>query len=373
MKRINILHLVEDLEVGGLEKVIASIVLGLDDNRYEANVWCLARGGQIAEELIEMGASVKILGMGNYYNPSRIIALSRLMKRERLDILHTHGYFASTFGRLAGILAGVPILITHVHSTYFAYSKRNLLIERFLSFFTDKIVCVSVAVQNFVLHVEGITKKKTLVIYNGIDGPNSCKNELSVNRRSFGVSDSDIVIITVASLAAHKGHSVLIDAMYILTRKYKNLRLLIVGDGPLRNDLSEYTKRLDLTRNISFTGLRTDIFALLRLSDIFVLASLEREGLGIAIIEAMACDLPLVGTFLGGIPEVIEENKNGFLVKPGDPDQLAAAIERLINDKNARTEMGRMGSKIFKEKFTASKMIKNLELLYDELIGPGSI
>ncbi len=368
MKKIRVLHLVEDLGVGGLERVIASIVLGLDDNRYEANVWCLARGGQIADELIEKGASVKILEMGNYYNPSRIITLARLLKKEQIDILQTHGYFASTFGRLAAILARVPIIIAHVHSTYYCYSKRNVIIERFLSFFTDKIVCISVAVQNFALEVERIHKRKTLVIYNGIDGPNSYKNELNVNRNSFGISDSEIVFITVASLTAHKGHSVLIDAMHILTKKYENLRLLIVGDGPLRNNLAEYVKTLDLTRNILFTGLRKDIFALLKLSDIFVLPSSEREGLGIAIIEAMACDLPLVGTFLGGIPEVIEENGNGFLVKPGDPEELAAAIERLIKDETGRTKMGQMGNKIFNDKFTAAKMIENIELLYDELI-----
>ncbi|MBW1704401.1 MAG: glycosyltransferase, partial [Deltaproteobacteria bacterium] len=351
MTKIKVLHLVEDLEVGGLEKVIASIVLGLDDNRYKASVWCLSRGGQIAEELIEKGASVKILGMGNYYNPSRIITLSRLLKRERLYILHTHGYFASTFGRIAAILARVPIIITHVHSTYYGYSKRNILIERFLSVFTDKIVCVSMAVQKFVIQVEGINEKKCIVIYNGVEVQDSYETKLSVNRKSFGISDSDIIVITVASLTAHKGHSVLIDAMHILIQKYENLKLLIVGDGPLRNDLFEYVKRLDLTRNMLFAGLRKDIFALLKLSDIFVLPSLEREGLGIAIIEAMACNLPLVGTFLGGIPEVIEENGNGFLVKPGDPEELAAATERLINDKTARTKMGQMGSKIFEEKF----------------------
>lgn len=370
MKRIKILHLVEDLKIGGLERVIESIVTGLDKDRYDAEVWCLAHGGEIAEDLIKKGIIVKILGMKSYYNPLKIVALSGLIRKEKIKVLHTHGYFASTFGRLAAILARVPIIIAHVHSTYYGYSRRNVLIERFLSFFTDKIVCVSVAVQNFALEVERINKRKALVIYNGIDGPNSFKNELSVNRKSFGISDSDIVLITVASLTAHKGHSVLIDAMHILAQKYKNLSLIIVGDGPLRNDLFEYVKRLGLDRSIIFTGLRKDIYSLLNLSDIFVLPSLEREGLGIAIIEAMACDLPLVGTFLGGIPEVIEENGNGFLVKPGDSEELAAAIERLINDKKARTKMGRMGSEIFKEKFNAAKMIENIELLYDELIEP---
>ena len=368
MKRIKVLHLVEDLKIGGLERVIESIVTGLDKDRYDAEVWCLVRGGQIADELIDMEVSVKILGMKSYYNPLRVAALSQLMRKEKIEILHTHGYFASTFGRLAAILARVPIIITHVHSTYYGYSKRNLLIERFLSFFTDKIVCVSMAVQKFVLEVEGINEKKTLVIYNGVEdlGVREAKSEVS--RKSFGISDSDIVVITVASLTPHKGHSVLIDAMHILSQEYQSLRFLIVGDGPLRNDLAEYVKRLGLSQNIIFTGLRKDIYSLLRLSDIFVLPSLEREGLGIAMIEAMACGLPVIGTRLGGIPELIEENVNGFLVTPGNPEELAVAVEKLISDKTARERMGRMGRRIFEKKFTVTKMTESIESLYDELI-----
>ena len=368
MKRIKILHLVEDLKIGGLERVIESIVTGLDKDRYDAEVWCLAHGGEIAEELIDRGVSVKILGMKSYYNPLRIIALSRLIREKGVEILHTHGYFASTFGRLAAILARVPVIITHVHSTYYGYSKRNLLIERFLSFFTDKIVCVSVAVQKFVLEVEGINEKKPLVIYNGVEDMGVREAKSEVSRKSFGISDSKIVVITVASLTPHKGHGVLIDAMHILTQAYQNLRLLIVGDGPLRNDLAEYVMRLDLSRNIVFTGLKRDIYSLLRLSDIFVLPSLEREGLGIAMIEAMACGLPVIGTRLGGIPEVIEENVNGFLVTPGNPEELAVAIEKLISDKTARERMGRMGRKIFEKKFTVTKMTESIESLYDELL-----
>ena len=368
MKKIKVLHLVEDLKIGGLERVIESIVIGLDNDRYDAEVWCLAHGGEIAQELIEKGITVKILGMKSYYNPLKIVALSRLMKKEKIKILHTHGYFGSTFGRLAAILGRVPVIIAHVHSTYYGYNKRNILIERFLSFFTDKIVCVSVAVQKFILEVEGINEKKTLVIYNGIEEPNTYETELNVNRKSFDISDSDIVVITVASLTPHKGHGVLIDAMHVLTQKYQNLKLLIVGDGPLRNDLAEYVKGLELTRNVVFTGLRKDIYWLLRLSDIFVLPSLEREGLGMAIIEAMACGLPVIGTRLGGIPEVIEEKANGLLCTPGNPEELAAAIEKLINDNKVRVEMGQVGRKIYEEKFTVVKMVENIESLYNELI-----
>ena len=370
MAKKKVLHLVEDLKIGGLERVIASIALGLDRTRYEVEIWCLVRGGEIAEELVDKGVCVKILGMNSYHNPFQIMALSRLIKESKIDIIHTHGYFGSTFGRLAAILVKTPIIIAHVHTTYYGFRKRNIIVEKFLSFFTDKIVCVSQAVNKFVTEVEGISEKKTCLMYNGVG--KSClfegDTDSSVDRESLGFEKKDLVVITVASLTPHKGHRVLIDAIRSVLKKHKNLRLLIVGDGPLRNKLEAYAKELQLSSKIVFTGQRKDIVSLLKLAHFFVLSSTEREGLGIALIEAMAAGLPVIGTKLGGIPEVIEDDVNGFLVAPGNPYELAAALEKLIRDKGIREKMGRMGRKIYEQRFTTTKMNQNIEALYDGII-----
>jgi len=365
--KIRVLHIVEDLKIGGLERIIASIVLALNRDRYEAKVWCLAEGGQIAEELIDQGVEVKMLGMRSYYNPLQIMTLSRLLRNEKINILHTHGYFGSTFGRVAAIFARVPVVLVHVHSTYYGYKKRNIVIEKLLSFFTDKTICVSEAVKRFVVEIEGIAEKKTCLIHNGVEIPGTFEADPSVNRNSFSFSEEDYVAITIASLTPNKGHRVLIDAIKIISPKYNDLRLLIVGDGPLRDNLGAYAEELQLSSKIVFTGQRDDINLLLKLADIFILPSMEREGLGIAIIEAMAVGLPVIGTRLGGIPEVIEEDVNGLLFAPGNSEELAAAIEKLIAAPAIREKMGRMGRGIYEEKFTAEKMITNIESLYDEL------
>ena len=369
MARKKVLHIVEDLEIGGLERVIASIVMGLDRTRYEVEVWCLVRGGEIAEELVEKGIGVKILGMNSYHNPLQIVALSRLIKKSRIDIIHTHGYFGSTFGRLAAILVKTPTIIAHVHTTYYGFKKRNLLVEKFLSLFTDKIVCVSRAVNRFVEEVEGISEKKTCLIYNGVGKPRLFQGDRDshVDRKSLGLGEEDLVVITVASLTPHKGHHVLIDAAKAVSKRHENLRLLIVGDGPLRNNLRAYADELQLSSKIVFAGQRKDVNSLLKLANIFVLPSKEREGLPIALIETMAVGLPVIGTQLGGIPEVIEENVNGLLFAPGNSEELAAAIEKLIGDKTIREKMGRAGRKIYEEKFTVERMVNNIESLYDEL------
>jgi glycosyltransferase involved in cell wall biosynthesis len=364
-----ILHIVEDLKVGGLEKVLASIVLSLDKTKYDVHVWCLARGWDIAQALIDQGIPLKILNLESYFNPFNIIHLGMAMKRERFQLIHAHGYFAGTFGRLAAILARVPVLIAHVHSTYYHYSKRNLLIEKFLSYFTDKIICVSQAVERFVTVNERIRKERTCLIYNAVDFPDPIDGAYRKKiRASLGANAEAIVIAIVASLTANKGHGFLIAAFQQIFSTNPSMRLLIVGDGPLREQLETEVQRRKMDGAIVFTGIRNDVFALLQVSDIFVLPSIIREGLSLALIEAMSASLPVIGTEVGGIPEVIEEGGNGFLVSPGSSEQLAEALKKLINDQALRTGMGRRGRQIYEEKFTMPKMIQQIETLYDQLL-----
>ena len=363
-----VLHIVEDLKIGGLERVLASIVLNLDRSKFTPEVWCLTQTGEIADDLIRAGVNVKALGMNSYYNPLKIVKLSSYLRKSKIDIIHTHGYFASTFGRLAAILAGTPVIITHIHTTYFEFKKRNIIIERFLSFFTDKIICVSRAAKEFVEKMEGIKKNKTCLIYNGTASQNRDIVKTSINRASFALSDDDFVIITVASLVVQKGHQSLLDAVSILSINHKRIRLLIVGEGPLKRKLEAYAENLQIASRVVFTGLRQDVFSLLTLSDLFILPSIEREGLGVSIIEAMSMGVPVIGTSIGGIPELIENQVNGLLVPPCNSYELAAAIERLVADKDQGRKMAERAKKIYEQKFTAEKMVKQIERLYDGLV-----
>jgi glycosyltransferase involved in cell wall biosynthesis len=367
---IKILHIVEDLKIGGLEKVIATIALNLNTKRYEVNVWCLAEGGDIASELIGYGVNVKFLGKSSYHNPLSILLLALQLRKEQFDIIHTHGYFAGTFGRLAAILACIPVIITHVHSTYFEYKTRNLLIENFLARFTGRIICVSRAVQKFVTEIEGIKEVKTCVIYNAAGNQKNEHIYLDKGRmkKIIGIDNTDLVIIIVASLTENKGHRILLAAFKRVLLKHPSIRLLIVGDGPLNADLQAATKYWNIEQQVIFTGKRTDIPELLQISDIAALTSLYREGLGISLIEAMAFGLPLIGTSLGGIPELIEDNVNGLLVAPGNVDDLASAIETLVTKRDLRERMGQKSKLIYEEKFTVSRMMKEIETLYEQLL-----
>ncbi len=369
MAKSRILQLVEDLKVGGAERVIAEMAKGLDREKFAVCVWCLARGGEIADELEESGIQTKILDIQNYHNPIQAIKFVRLLRKEGPDIIHCHGYFASVIGRIAAKLSGVPALISHVHSTYWNYRKRHILMERILSFLTHKIVCCSEAVKKFVTECEGIKPSKVMVIYNGVDEEKFFlrKNSSSL-KTQLGIHPEDSVVGTISSLAPHKGQADLIRAAPAVFESFPHVRILIVGDGMLREKLENLTRDLKIQDRVIFAGTRTDAAQLLSLMDVFVLPSSSREGLGLAIIEAMACEKPVVATAVGGIPEVVLNGETGFLVPPRNPDALARAIGELLHNPQKAKEMGRRGRMRFEEKFTRKKMISEIEALYQSLI-----
>jgi glycosyltransferase involved in cell wall biosynthesis len=370
MTRLKVIHLVEDLKIGGAERVIADIALGLDRKKYDASVWCVTRGGETASELSEKRIEVKVLGISSFRNPLNTVRLARLLQAARPDIVHTHGYFASVIGRLAARRAGTPIILAHVHSTYWEYKKRHIMIERKLSRFTHKIICCSQAVESFVTNTEKIADNKTIVIYNGVDEErfSPSKNSTSI-RAEFGMDEEAAVVGTVSSLTPHKGHEYLIQAASLVLSTLPAARFLVVGDGPLRKKLEDQAKNLNIYPAVIFAGTRKDIPEILSLLDVFVLPSHTREGLGIAIIEAMAVERPVVASDIGGIPEVVNDSDTGLLVPPGDPEALAKATNELLQNPARAKEMGKKGRIRVKERFTAKKMLAEIEHVYQSLAG----
>jgi glycosyltransferase involved in cell wall biosynthesis len=365
----SILHVVEDLEIGGLERVIESIVVGLDREKYHVEVWCLARGGEIAESLKRRGIPLTVLGETTYYNPLRILALARRMKAEQFDLVHTHGYFASTFARMAAFLAGVPVIIQHLHTTYRNYKRRNVRIENLFSLFSCRVICVSRAVQEFAVDTLGIHPNRTCVIYNTASTTvGGTSVDMESLRRSMGIEQGDFVITTIASLKKNKGHEVLLEALQRLAAEQPRIRCLFVGDGSLRSSLEGKVSKLGLEKHVLFLGTQTDVNPFLKLSHALVLSTIFREGLSVALIEGAAAGLPLIGSKIGGIPEVITDQENGFLVRPGDSAGLAAAISKLMTDKHLRLSMGIRSREIYRSRFALEIMLRRIEEIYDRAL-----
>jgi glycosyltransferase involved in cell wall biosynthesis len=366
-KKYKILHLLEWFELGGgLEQVAAEIACNLDRQKYDVEVWCLNRGGKMVDFVRQRGVSVRVFNITSYYNPFNILELTKAFKAAKPDILHTHIYFASTIGRIAAKLAGVPICINHVHSTYWHYTRRNLFVERLLSHVTCKVICVSDNVRHFVIDHEKIDRSKVVVIYNGTSVSNGLSRHET--RQAFNVAENEIIITAVGSLVENKGHKVLLKALSVLEQRKINFKCWIVGEGPMEAELKEYAKQLKLESKVVFWGVRNDVGKILSASDIFVLASIYREGMSIAVLEAMACGVPVIASRIGGIPEVIDDDKNGLLVTPGNPDALVKALEDFIFNSEKRQQCAQEAFQKFNVNFKTKIMIKNIEKLYEDCI-----
>ncbi len=367
-QRIKVVHLIESLDIGGIEKLIETIAVGIDKSRYNVSVWGISCGGRIADRLRKAGVEVRILGIDTYYNPGNFFKLASMFHNDRIDIIHTHTYFSNTIGRIAAKIAGVKGIVTHVHSTYWEYSWRNLFVERFLSTLTDVIICCSNAVKDFVVNHEGVNEQKVVTIYNGV---NKAERGGKCTRiaQELGIRDSDIVIITIGSLYPNKGHDILLEALARDECRQAEVKCLIVGNGPMKDNLKYLVDDLGIESNVIFAGLREDIGDLLSVSDIFVLPSLKREGLGSAILEAMSAGLPVVASNIGGIPEVVIDTETGYLFNPGDVNELAAIIAALISDRDKRCELGSAGMELYNKRFRADIMISKIEQIYGRIIG----
>ncbi len=356
--------------MGGLERVIQTIVLGIDPRRYAAEVWCLARGGVIAEELRGAGVPVKTLGLTSYYNPARVGDLARVFERERFDIVHTHGYFAGTFARLALMLARGPAVVHHLHTTDLNFKARNRRIESLLSLCSDRVICVSRAVSQFAMESLGVHPRKIEVVYNTAfadSGQRAAPREEGQDILSR-LSPGDFVILSVASLTRNKGHDVLLLAMRELALRHGSVKSILVGEGPERRFLESRISELGLGGCVLLAGMRQNILPFLERADVLVLCTVAREGLSVALIEGAAAGLPLVGSDLGGIPEVVEHEANGFLFRPGGSRELAHALERLIAAPGMRRCMGQRSRILYDNRFSRQVMIGRIERMYDDVL-----
>ena len=366
MRKRKIIHVVEDLNIGGLERVVQCIVQGLDRERYDVAVWCLARGGMIADELKRAGFPVEVLGLRSYHNPRNVWVLARLMRRGGFHVVHTHGYFAGTFGRLAAAIARVPLVVHHVHTTYSFLAPRHHRIERALSFVTDRIICVANAVRENLSTVVGIRGEKLCVIYNAspVEQDRCASAAVDASRAAMGIKPGDFVITTVASISDNKGQAVLLEAFRGIAAVHSASRLVFVGDGPRRQALEKQARDFGLASRVLFTGVLTNVRPVLQLTDVLVLPTTEREGLSVALVEGLSAGIPLIGSRLGGIPEVVDDGVNGFLVEPSHARELGRALESLLSNPALRIRMGEAGRAIYDRKFSRIRMMAQIQEIY---------
>jgi glycosyltransferase involved in cell wall biosynthesis len=368
---MRILHLISSGGLFGAERVAVELskslkktyhcepVLGVIRNVYNPHE-------EILEEAKSNGIVYTVFSCRSQLDMKLAFSIREFIKKNRIDIIHCHGYKSNFYGLLAS-KGQVPSVTTN-HNWLTAHWKLKtycFLDSLWIRFF-DRIVAVSNEVKKDMLKYK-IPKEKIRVIDNGICLERFEKLvETRKIKSQLGLEEKTRVIGTIGSLGIEKGHIYLLEAARQVLDVVKDLKFLVIGDGPLRKPLEEKSEELGIKKHVIFLGQRKDIPELLMAMDIFVLPSIK-EGLPIALLEAMAAKRPVIATRVGAIPKVIENKDTGILVEPKDIKGLRDAIMNLINDTERMNLLAQEGFNKVCTDFSSDEMGKHYLKLYKEI------
>jgi glycosyltransferase involved in cell wall biosynthesis len=361
---INILYLFVTLPIGGAEEHLLTVLKNTDLGRYNPTVCCIRDKGAIGEEIENSGFHLITLQRNSKKWDFRIVTdiLSIIRERE-IQLIHTHLYHANMYGRMAALIAKIPVVSTE-HNAHSQCKAARMVINRLLARKTNRMIAVSRVVKDHIITRDRIEPSKVEVIYNGIDirhFPSSLTKTAA--REKIGVPADCFLVGTVGRISGEKGHIYLIDALRSAKDIVPDLRLIIVGSGPLELHLKKAVSDQGLERNVLFAGFRRDVPDILKAMDVFAFPSL-REGFPVALLEAMASRLPVVATPVGGIAEIITDGINGLFVEPRNENGLAKAIITLYQNPVLREDLGLKARETVAGKFNALTMVENLDSVY---------
>jgi glycosyltransferase involved in cell wall biosynthesis len=357
-------HVVLSLDVGGLERVVATLALRQHASGRRIVVYCLDRPGALAEPLVAAGIAVRVVQRSaRGFDPRALARLARAMRTDGIGVAHCHNYAALVYGSLAARMGGAVVVYT-VHG---AHTSARRATGRFQSLhLVDRVVFVSADARSVAARNGAVSARGVSTILNGVDVDALARSPEGGRaiRREFGIESDAPVIGVVARLTRAKDHLTLFDAVAALRSEWPRMRCLVVGDGELRDELRRAVSERGLDGVVVFTGARSDIREVLSAMDVFALSSVT-EGLAVTLLEAMSAGLPVVATRVGGNPEVVEDGVTGVLVDPKEPEALARAIASLLADPDRARTMGQAGIARVRAHFSLESMIR----AYDEVYG----
>ena len=351
-KRMRVLHVVPSLEIGGLEHVVLDLVrLGVEAGQ-KVDVLCIERLGELASAATEAGGRVHCLNKPPGFWCTELKGISALFRTVRPTVMHTHDpgglFYAGPPARRFGLTA----VIHTEHGSLYGDSWRSRLIGRLAARHAKKFVCVSDDTAAHVLKHRIVPKRKVQVIHNGIhvDHFQQARRQRDSMRSELGIPNSARVVGTVGRLSEVKRQDVLIRAFDRVRQVIPESHLLLVGDGPQRQQLMNLAASLGLDGYVHFTGYREDRERCLAAMDLFALTS-DSEGTPLSLLEAWAAGLPVVVTAVGGLPELVENNATGMLVPPGDPKMFATAITNVLTTPELLGVLSKAGGVAVRSRF----------------------
>jgi glycosyltransferase involved in cell wall biosynthesis len=362
-RRTKLLYVAGNFVAGGAERHMLELWRRLDRERFEVEIAVFQRRGQFAEEVSALGWPLHDLGMGDtIYAPRGIMGFARLVRqvlRFRPDVIQGYLFGPNLFAALAGRLCGVPVVVISKRQVDAFETPRQVAVQRFAHRLATHVVAVSEAVGETSVRL-GVARERVTVIPNGVDVDRFAG--ASIDPALQGENGAPVVG-SVGCLAARKDYRTLLDALALLDRRGRSFRAVLVGEGKERSALERHTQELGLSGRVRFLGERPDVERLLPGMDVFVLSSRE-EGIPNALLEAMAAARPAVATAVGGTPEVLEDGKTGWLVPPGDPTALAAALEAALSDRAEAARRGAAAQRATRERMSIDVMVDRHQRFY---------
>lgn len=393
---INVLHVTSNLAGGGVQRLLVQSLAVLDQVAFRHSVCCVSTGGVYESELQKLGIPYWIMKRRARFDLTVIFQMARLMRRKHIDVVHTLGFTANAWGRVAAKLARVPRIIAHERGTAWTESALMRIVDRALYRFTDLLLANSEAARIVLTQHIGLPPDRIRVVYNGMPKPNSIHHGPSL-RQILGISSRVPLVGTVGRLDTPKGHIFLLQAIPHVWQSVPEAHFAFIGDGPLRGYLKGEAQRLGLLDDgrVQFLGFLPNAPNLMQEMDLLAHPAI-RESLGNVLIEASLAQLPIVASNVDGIPEVVVDGETGLLVEctapveyvpaPGaaplpivvvdgrtrrlrpplgpDPKAFATAIVELLSNPKRRHQMGKRGYERAQRSFGLKRYARDLELAY---------
>ena len=369
---ISVLFFTNTCARGGAEEHMLTLLRGLDRTYFRMLLVCPS---ELAEKLRpDLPSDVELLALC-LQKPFQIRAAWRLgmiLRKKRVDVLHSHLFFSSLFASPIGWLCRIPLILetTHLSERWrHGWFKSRFTVDRFAGRFVDRYVAVSEANAHYLAEEKCLPRDKIVVIRNGCDLRRFDPDHRPPAglKASLGFNEDDPVLVIAARLEPQKGHLVLLRAMQSVRVAFPRVRLVCLGDGCLRNELETQVREKGLEGSVRFLGYQSNVTDWLALACLTVLPSFW-EGLPLSAIESLAAGCPMVATAVDGTPEAVINGETGFTVPPGDPESLASAICRMLRQPELRRIMGAAGRKWVMEHFSEQQQIRQTQDLYQNAV-----
>jgi glycosyltransferase involved in cell wall biosynthesis len=359
-----------ELGIGGCERDLAKLALGIDRARFEPHVACFVSGGFRSQELERAGLPILDLGIPSFRSsafPASLKRLWRYLTSRRIQILHALDVPANLLGSTVGFVRRVPIVITSQLGARDLYDRRTHRMLRWTDRLSDLVVVNSEFQRRQLMVQEGVRADHIAVCHNGVDRADFHPPADPAARRKVlppPLRDASLIIGTVAALRPEKDLATLLEAFARVQKLRAGMRLVVVGDGPMLEAWKSLADHLDIAPLCHFEPATASVADWIRAIDIFVLCSIS-ESFSNSLLEAMACGCCPVASRVGGLPEMIVEEDNGLLIEPRKPADLAAKLERVICDDGLRAAFGAKAARHAHAKFSVQAFVRNMEQIYE--------